>query len=676
MTKTTTPPTTRSRWRRWPLRILVAIVVLFLLLLWLGPIAARPMVRNKLQAMVSSQLNAELRIGSLRYSFPYGVDVTDAGLVAKDDAGKPVELLTIPRLEIGLAKLPFGEGPLVISKLRLHEPAVHVIRTSTGFVGHHTLAKGATSRPSETGGPKRSEMFELRLVEIIEGRILYKDRTLTGTVPAIWQHIGLNMTTDPKKNPIYDFTLSLQSGSVATATAAGTFHIDDLELTAKEFAATLTIAADAKRSPAPPEIQRLLQQYEMRGTIKLSGKGQLRPEAAGPSSFDADISLADCHLRPAPGLPPLDGAAIALRLWTDEHPGLLNLSINSARATMGSAQLASATARMNADLRATTWAIPQLAAVLHLTGDIEGDVKIRLDGNGTALPQPDGRLNLRADAAHLLLLNQKILVADASLDAIVTPDKIETVIDGASKRGLHASVFGGTVNGSASVRPRSAMQYEIPIEIAGVDLLQLSQHLATHGGSKFNLTGNASVSMKLQGSLPQGIDSLLPGLGGAGRFDIHNARLYELKSITEIVGTLHLGENAGQFRQAAGIFTIGQQKLTFSQLAASSSSLGIQGFGTIGFDGQLDLHLMAALLDDWRGKLKKSGIPLLGDVLGEVASGVQKLINTASGSLLSQFHVHGMLGDPKVTAEPAPLLTEQGAKLFGKMIQGTEKLLE
>ncbi|MGA2500185.1 MAG: hypothetical protein ABSH20_20795, partial [Tepidisphaeraceae bacterium] len=673
-TKTARPQTTRPRWRRWLLRIVAATIVLALLLFWLGPIAARPMVRGKLQAMVSSQLNAELRIGRLRYSFPYGVDVTDVGLLAKDDDGKPVELLTIPRLEIGLAKLPFGPGPLVVSKLKLHEPVVHVIRASTGFVGHQTLAKGATTGP--TGGPKRSEMFELRLVEVIEGRIAYKDRTLTGTVATVWQHIGLKMTTDPKKNPLYDFTLTLQSGSVGTATAAGTFHIDDLYLTAREFAATLTIDADATRSPAPPEIQRLLQQYEVRGTIKLSGKGRFCPETAGSSSFDADISLSNCHLRPAPGLPALENAAIVLQLWTDEHPGVLNLSVTSAQAAMGPAQLVSATARMSADLRATTWAVPQLSAVLHLTGEAEGDVRIRLDGSGVAVPQPDGRLNLRADAKRLLLLNQKILLADASLDAIITPDKIETVIDGASKLGLHASLFGGTVRGSASVLPRSAMQYEVPVEIAGVDLLQLSQHLATHGGSNFNLTGNASLSMKVQGSVPQGIGSLLPELGGGGRFEINNARLYELKSITAIIDTLHLGDKAGQFRQAAGIFTIAQQKINFSQLAASSSSLGLQGFGTVGFDGQLDIRLMAALLDDWRGKLKKSGIPLIGDVLGELAGGMQKLINTASGSLLSQFHVHGTLGAPQVTPEPAPLLTDQGAKLFGKMIQGTEKLLE
>ena len=674
MTKTTIHKATRPRWRRWLLRTLIATILLALLLLWLGPMAARPMLRSKLQAMVSSQLNAELRIGSLRYSFPYGVDVTDAGLLAKDDNGKPIELLTIPRLEIGLARLPFGPGPLVVSKLILHEPAVHVIRTSTGFVGHHTLAKDATTRP--TGGPKRSEMFELRLVQVLEGRIFYKDRTLTGTVPALWQHISLNVTTDPKKNPLYEYALAFESGSLATATSAGTFHIDDLSLTAREFAATLTIVADAKRSPAPPEVQRLLQQYEMRGTIKLSGKGRLCPDTIGPSSFDADVSVSDCHVRPAPGVPALENAALVLRVWTDEHPGIVNLSVTSAQAAMGPIQLVSAIARMNADRGAATWAVPQLEAIVRLTGDFEGDVKIRVDGSGVALPQPDGRLNLRADTARLLLLNQKILLSDASLDATITPDKIETVIDGASKLGLRASVFGGTLNASASVLPRADMRYEMPIEIAGVDLLQLSQHLATHGGSKFNLTGNASLSLKVQGSLPKGIDSLLPELGGAGRFHIDNARLYELKSITAIVDTLHLGKNAGQFNQAAGFFTIGQQKITFNQLAASSASLGLLGQGTVGFDGQLDLRVMAALLDDWRGKLKKTGIPLLGDVLGDMAGGVQKLINTASASLLTQFHVHGTLGAPQITPEPAPLLTEPTAKLFGKMIQGTGKLLE
>jgi hypothetical protein len=57
-------------------------------------------------------------------------------------------------------------------------------------------------------------------------------------------------------------------------------------------------------------------------------------------------------------------------------------------------------------------------------------------------------------------------------------------------------------------------------------------------------------------------------------------------------------------------------------------------------------------------------------VAGEVLGGVQKLINTATKTLLYEFHVTGRVGEPKVTPVPVPVLTEGVAKLFGSMVRG------
>ncbi len=220
------------------------------------------------------------------------------------------------------------------------------------------------------------------------------------------------------------------------------------------------------------------------------------------------------------------------------------------------------------------------------------------------------------------------------------------------------------------------MKSELALELKDLDLRRLSRHVAEHGGRDLNLAGLGRLDVKLTGQMPGGLDSLLEEWAGNGSFEINNARLYELRAITAIVGALRLGQNSGQFRQAAGVFTVGQRKVTFSRLAASSSSLGLQGSGTIGFDGEVDVTLVAALLDDWRGKLKNSGLPIIGAVLGEVAGGVQKLINSASANLLSQFRIRGPIGNPQVSAEPTPLLTESAAKLFGKMLEGGGRLLD
>jgi hypothetical protein len=52
---------------------------------------------------------------------------------------------------------------------------------------------------------------------------------------------------------------------------------------------------------------------------------------------------------------------------------------------------------------------------------------------------------------------------------------------------------------------------------------------------------------------------------------------------------------------------------------------------------------------------------------------VQKLINTATGTLLYQFRVNGEVGQPKVVAVPAPVLTDPAALLFGRMLDEQRK---
>src|SRR5882762_5293733 len=111
---------------RWPGGIVVLMGVILYVVV---PQIATPMIRSRLQKQISTQLNAELRMGGVYYVFPYGVRISDAVLVGKDERGAEVELLKIPKLKLALAKLPFGEGPLVIKKLVMERPAIRLIRS-------------------------------------------------------------------------------------------------------------------------------------------------------------------------------------------------------------------------------------------------------------------------------------------------------------------------------------------------------------------------------------------------------------------------------------------------------------------------------------------------------------------------------------------------------------------
>ena len=81
-------PKRKSLWLRrlkWPGIVVALLVVLVYVVL---PPIVTPMIRIRLQKQISTQLNADLQMGGVYYWFPYGVTVSDAVLVAKDEQGR------------------------------------------------------------------------------------------------------------------------------------------------------------------------------------------------------------------------------------------------------------------------------------------------------------------------------------------------------------------------------------------------------------------------------------------------------------------------------------------------------------------------------------------------------------------------------------------------------------
>jgi len=61
-----------------------------------------------------------------------------------------------------------------------------------------------------------------------------------------------------------------------------------------------------------------------------------------------------------------------------------------------------------------------------------------------------------------------------------------------------------------------------------------------------------------------------------------------------------------------------------------------------------------------------------------VLGGIQKLLNSATKTLLYECKVTGYVHEPQVTTVPTPVLSEPIAGLFGTMLKGEKdhKLLE
>jgi hypothetical protein len=282
----------RGRRRRW-LLISAAGVAVILVMYFVIPMAAAPFVRAKLQAMIAEQLNAHLSMGRLTYLPPYGVSVSDARLTAPDSGGE-VEIFTARSIRLKLVKLPLGKGPLLIQSLRLDHPAVHLVRTTNGWVGRNVAQQAhATAVHRE----KLSDLFELRKLLINGGSIIYEDRAAVDNPPMAWRDLNLNLDLQPKSSGEYGFSVRSGDGSVAAMQAEGSIDIDDLLLRIRQSQVRVKVDPAAKSSPLPGEIQRLLHDYAVGGNLVINVAGSVPLLDSNAGHIASTLELSDATAR-------------------------------------------------------------------------------------------------------------------------------------------------------------------------------------------------------------------------------------------------------------------------------------------------------------------------------------------------------------------------------------------
>ena len=144
-----------------------------------------------------------------------------------------------------------------------------------------------------------------------------------------------------------------------------------------------------------------------------------------------------------------------------------------------------------------------------------------------------------------------------------------------------------------------------------------------------------------------------------------------VKNVTEQVKGSKSAANVGD---AAAEFDIEKGRVKLRNAAVSSPVVGLQGGGTMQLDGsEVDLRVVAAPLADWRDNLKSTKIPIVSNVAGELAGGLQKMLNAATGALLYEFRVQGSVEKPEVIAVPTPVLTDTAAFVFERMLAPPKK---
>jgi hypothetical protein len=283
----------------------------------------------------------------------------------------------------------------------------------------------------------------------------------------------------------------------------------------------------------------------------------------------------------------------------------------------------------------------------------------------------DYDLIVSSDTGSFTIGPRQVAFSNITGDATVVPAGIDM-------HNVKAGVLGGMIEVSGHwlsgkrYDPSSPSRYEADVTVRAADLSRLEHRFAPN--SAHPMTGLVYADGTISGATarPWSRQRKLATLNGDGQVEIVNGDLFQVPGLQQIASTIGLKDGA-TMSDAAAMFTIDNGLVTLKNGAISSPMLGLQGGGTIDLvENKLDLQVVAAPLADWRANLKAMKVPVLSDVVAEVAGAVQKLLNSATGTLLYAFRIDGPANEAKVQTIPAPAISDAMAFVFGKMLNSEQ----
>jgi len=498
----------------------------------------------------------------------------------------------------------------------------------------------------------------------------------------------------------------------------------------QSFLAQLQVDPEQSESPAPAGLQRILRENNVSGSVKIAAVAAVPLRDMRRARFDTTIELADARARPIGWGGGVDDLRLQVRCsttdltseaWPTTLPALrlvpeppaatqptttpttapsvparMYIALYSGRAKAADSLLAVSGARFSLDWDSQTWRMEGLTAAMSFGENrsavpdalkaavealrLSGVIGLTAAGRGSlAWPEngrPDFSVDFQLRSPRLLATQRSVALTDVACNGTVGNKGLKLIDDGRGQSGFSTMAWGGMIRGDAQVLFGQTVFGEMNVRARDIDLKQLAAQ-AVEKPPK--LSGRGALNARLTGqwtgdAAPPGrsaIDVFMDSIAGRGDFEVVDGDFFDLPLVSAVSAKIGSSRKAATIGQAAGIFRIEDRKVRFEKLAAEAPVLGIQGSGDVGFDGQLNLEIFAVPLADWKEKVKKQGIPLLGDIAG----GIQKLLNTATGKLLVRFRITGQLGAPNVKTEPGTAPAE-AVKIFGEMIKGGGRLLD
>jgi hypothetical protein len=676
-------PFARQRRRRWA-RVLAIFALLAVIAVFSAPYLIPWIISIKLKAEIADRLNGRLELGRVTCIWPYGVRVENMRLTGINAGTGETALFEIGRIELTLAKLPIGEGPLLVERIDIQDPVVHFVRTMEGVEGANLVKNNEGGSGTSK---KLSDIFELRSLSLRGGEVAYEDRTRRGGAePVVWKNLQVDLQTTPTSRSGYQFQFTAKDAPTASIEAAGDMDIDTMLLNVSRFSIVVHKDSDNPGEELPAQVQEFCRRFGVKGEVSVSATARIPLRDANQSVYAAQIQLRKGSCKLPDWEAPISSAEVSLSCSNstvgaisalpttlpDRAPDI-QLLLSDLKITSGN-QTIQAGGDGQIDLNDNTWSVGNVAGLADL-GD--GPGPIGKAGVRTHLPLTIGGagefgsgsyiLRLGIADASALFMSKKLPLNQVAAHATFTPGDMKiTQFTGTSFDG------GVSLIGNMSwSNPATGPDYGGRISVTNMDMRQLANVLLSDEDARQRASGVGDLHLHFKGKLPPDTPAL-DAFTAKGDFDIRHGHFADIPVLKGVMAKVK-DANAATVGEAAATFSIANRQVEFQQAVASAPAVGVQGRGTLGFDGAVNMNFIITPLADWREKLADTDVPILNTFGAMIAGKAQAAVNSAERAALYQYRVTGMIYDPKTEQIAAPAVTDAIQSLFKKMSGTTQE---
>jgi len=241
-------------------------------------------------------------------------------------------------------------------------------------------------------------------------------------------------------------------------------------------------------------------------------------------------------------------------------------------------------------------------------------------------------LDLRDAAVHLGMLPAPI--TSLSGQAMVTDRRIVS-------NEFSGIICGGRVTGSAVLSYGDDVPYPSFAATVQFNVVRLDELMAEISGKRTDLKGQLSGIVDLGGFTDD-----LSSLRARGRVTLAGGRLWKSPVIVRLLSVLHLAMPTSEETpmRGEGSFTIADAQVHVAEFELLGGGLNASGHGTVGFDGVLDLIVVAVGAPE-----SGRGIPIISNMVSWAVSAVEKQ--------LVRVEVTGSVGNPQLKSQVLSKIT-------------------